>query len=80
MPAPFVSGLELAQAYFTEVVRPLLDVAFPRLPYAAALLGWGSEVLGYDSAAFAGAAAVYIPVLALAAGAEARGQGGASSA
>jgi hypothetical protein len=32
------------------VVRPLLDEACPGLDYAAALLGWGSEVLGFDSA------------------------------
>jgi hypothetical protein len=50
MPPSFVPGLELARGYFTEVVRPLLAAGFPRLRYAAALLGWGSEVLGYDSA------------------------------
>jgi hypothetical protein len=49
MPAPFIPGLELAGAFFAEVVRPLLADAFPRLSYAAALLGPGSEVLGYDS-------------------------------
>jgi hypothetical protein len=49
MPAPFVPGRELAGAFFAEVVRPLLAEAFPQLPYAAALLGPGSEVLGYDS-------------------------------
>jgi hypothetical protein len=47
--APFVPGLELAGAFYTEVVRPLLDEAHPGLPHAAALLGPGSEVLGYDS-------------------------------
>ncbi len=50
MPVPFIPGLELAGAFFAEVVRPLLDEAFPGLPYAAALLGPGSEVLGHDSA------------------------------
>jgi Domain of unknown function (DUF4037) len=50
MPEPFMPGLDLAGAFFAEVVRPLLDEEFPRLPYAAALLGPGSEVLGYDSA------------------------------
>jgi Domain of unknown function (DUF4037) len=50
MPTPFIPGLELAGGFFAEVVRPLVDEAFPRLPYAAALLGAGSEVLGYDSA------------------------------
>jgi Domain of unknown function (DUF4037) len=50
MTTRFTPGLELAGAFYTEVVRPRLDEAFPRLPYAAALLGPGSEVLGYDSA------------------------------
>jgi hypothetical protein len=49
MSARFIPGLELAGAFFAEVVRPLLAEAFPQLPYAAALLGPGSEVLGYDS-------------------------------
>jgi Domain of unknown function (DUF4037) len=50
MAVPFIPGLDLAGAFFAEVVRPRLDEAFPRLPYAAALLGPGSEVLGYDTA------------------------------
>jgi len=49
MTAPFISGLKLARAFYDEAVRPLLDEAFPRLPYAAALLGPGSEVLGFDT-------------------------------
>ena len=49
MPPPFVPGLELARALYAEVVAPLL-VAEPGRPgYAAALLGPGSEVLGFDS-------------------------------
>ena len=47
---PFVPGLELAGEYYAELVRPLLDAAFPGLPHSAARLGAGSEVLGYDSA------------------------------
>lgn len=47
---PFTPGLKLAGAFFADVVRPLLAESFPDLRYAAALLGWGSEVLGYDSA------------------------------
>lgn len=50
MPARFVPGLELAGTYFNDAVRPLLDAGYPRLRYAAGLLGWGSEVLGYDTA------------------------------
>jgi len=47
--APFIPGLQLAGQYFTDVVRPALDQAYPGLAYSAALLGWGSEVLGFDS-------------------------------
>ena len=43
-------GLQLAGEYYAELVRPLLDAAFPGLPHSAARLGAGSEVLGYDSA------------------------------
>ncbi len=41
----FESGRDLNRAFYADVVRPLLI----RWPHAAALLGWGSEVLGYDS-------------------------------
>lgn len=34
---------------FAEVVQPLLRETFPALRYAAALLGSGSEVLGFDT-------------------------------
>jgi hypothetical protein len=46
---PFVPGLELSRAFYTEVVRPLLDARFPGLRHSAALIGPGSEVLGYDT-------------------------------
>jgi hypothetical protein len=50
MTSPFRPGLELARALHAEVVAPLL-AADPGPPgYAAALLGPGSEVLGFDSA------------------------------
>jgi hypothetical protein len=45
----FVSGLDLSRRFFQEVVRPLLSSAFPTVRYAAALLGPGSEVLGFDT-------------------------------
>jgi hypothetical protein len=44
----YVSGLELSRLYYGEAVRPLLDAAFPGLPHSAALIGRGSEVLGFD--------------------------------
>ena len=45
----FVPGVRLAGEFFAEVVRPLLEGEFPGLGYAAALIGAGSEVLGFDS-------------------------------
>jgi hypothetical protein len=47
--ASFTSGLRLAETFYWEIVRPLLDDAFPAVPHSAALLGPGSEVLGYDT-------------------------------
>lgn len=48
--APFIPGSELARRYYAEVVRPLLDRYAPGLVHSGALIGWGSDVLGYDSA------------------------------
>jgi hypothetical protein len=45
----FVKGLELSRLFFEEAVRPVLAAEFPGLRYAAALLGTGSEVLGFDT-------------------------------
>lgn len=44
----FVPGIELSRQFYREAVRPILDAAFPDLPHSAALLGRGSEVLGFD--------------------------------
>ena len=44
----FVPGLELAESLYVEGVRPVLDADFPGLAHAAALIGPGSEVLGFD--------------------------------
>ena len=46
----FIPGLELSRRFYTILVRPLLDKHFAGLPHAAALIGYGSEVLGLDSA------------------------------
>ena len=43
---PFVPGREFARAFYEEAVAPLLGDT----PHSAALLGWGSEVLGFDTA------------------------------
>uniref|UniRef100_A0AAU2VQU4 Uncharacterized protein n=1 Tax=Streptomyces sp. NBC_00008 TaxID=2903610 RepID=A0AAU2VQU4_9ACTN len=47
--AAFLPGLELSRILYEEAVRPVLDAAFPGLPYAAARIGPGSEVLGFDT-------------------------------
>ncbi|MFX1511632.1 MAG: DUF4037 domain-containing protein, partial [Promethearchaeota archaeon] len=44
----FIPGLELSEKFFEELVQPILKDNFPNLKYAAALLGEGSEVLGFD--------------------------------
>jgi len=44
----FIPGLELSKRFYWNAVRPILDVQFPALPHAAALIGSGSEVLGFD--------------------------------
>jgi hypothetical protein len=45
----FIPGVELSRLYYTEVVRPLLENESPGLAHSAALIGSGSEVLGFDS-------------------------------
>jgi hypothetical protein len=50
MATPFITGLELARQFHAEVVGPLLDQSSPGITYSAALIGWGSDVLGFDSA------------------------------
>jgi hypothetical protein len=45
----FIPGFELCGRYYAELVRPLLDQHFPHLRHAAALIGYGSEVLGFDT-------------------------------
>ena len=45
----FVSGLDLNWAYYAEAVRPILAARCPDLAYAAALIGYGSDVLRLDT-------------------------------
>ncbi len=44
----FINGLTLSESFYREAARPILDAYYPDLRYAAALIGAGSEVLGYD--------------------------------
>jgi uncharacterized protein DUF4037 len=43
-----VNGIELARQLWADAVEPILSRRFPGLEAAAALLGFGSEVLGFD--------------------------------
>src|SRR4051794_24859797 len=45
MTTPFISGIALARAYYGECVAPLVGA----VPHAAALIGFGSDVLGFDT-------------------------------
>lgn len=45
MPA-FIPGRELSRAFYEEIVGPLVG----DVEHSAALLGWGSDVLGFDTA------------------------------
>ncbi len=46
----FIPGLQLSDLFYHEAVSPILDAHFPGLAYSAALIGSGSEVLGFDTA------------------------------
>ena len=46
----FIPGLKLSKLFYETEVRPILNKEFPKLPHSAALIGWGSEVLGFDTA------------------------------
>lgn len=44
----FVKGMELCKGFFNEYGRIILEKFFPDLKYSAGLIGYGSDVLGYD--------------------------------
>ncbi|MBZ0277682.1 MAG: DUF4037 domain-containing protein [Anaerolineae bacterium] len=46
----FIPGLQLSRDFYQELVRPILYREFPGLIYTAALIGSGSEILGFDNA------------------------------
>jgi hypothetical protein len=49
MSVPFIPGIELSRLFYIEAVLPILETHFPTLPHAAAHLGTGSDVLGFDT-------------------------------
>ena len=44
----FIKGLDLCESFFNECAKPIIDKFFPNLQYTAGLIGYGSDVLGYD--------------------------------
>lgn len=46
---PFLPGIELSRRFYVEGVQPVLQRFYPNLPHAAAHVGSGSDVLGYDT-------------------------------
>src|SRR5688572_32549307 len=47
---PFMPGLTLSERFYRTAVEPILRIRFPGLRYAAARLGRGSDVMGFDTA------------------------------
>ena len=45
----FIPGLTLSKLFYEDKVKPILASSFPRVRHSAALIGWGSEVLGFDT-------------------------------
>lgn len=44
-----ISGIQLSQMFYEQYIEPRLSASMPTLSYAAALVGPGSEVLGFDT-------------------------------
>ena len=49
MTTNFIPGLKLSRLFYNEIIKPILDLSFPRMRHSAALIGAGSEVLGFDT-------------------------------
>lgn len=49
MTRSFIAGLALSERFYDEVVESLLRDALDGEPYSAALIGYGSEVQGFDT-------------------------------
>ena len=44
----FIKGLDLCEGFFFDIAKPILDKHFQNMPYSSGLIGYGSDVLGYD--------------------------------
>jgi hypothetical protein len=48
MEASIMQGIELCRRFYVEIVEPLMKNSYS-IEHSAALIGSGSEVLGYDT-------------------------------
>lgn len=46
----FIKGMELCKSFFHDCAKTIMEDNFPDLKYSAGLIGYGSDVLGYDDA------------------------------
>lgn len=46
----FIKGMALCEGFFHDCAKGILEEHFPDLKYSAGLIGYGSDVLGYDDA------------------------------
>lgn len=44
----FIKGMELCEGFFNDCARGIIEESFPNIKYSAGLIGYGSDVLGYD--------------------------------
>ncbi|HUU78221.1 MAG TPA: DUF4037 domain-containing protein [candidate division Zixibacteria bacterium] len=45
----FIPGLELNRQFYFSHVKPILEKHYPKLKYSVARIGFGSDVLGFDT-------------------------------
>lgn len=45
----FIKGIKLSELFYKNAVKPILESDFKGMKYSAALIGYSSEVLGYDT-------------------------------
>ena len=48
--AQFIKGMALCRDFFNDCAKTVIEYRFPDLKYSAGLIGYGSDVLGYDDA------------------------------
>ena len=46
----FIKGMELCEGFFNDCAKKILEENFSGIKYSAGLIGYGSDVLGYDDA------------------------------